>query len=74
MTDTDKLRATINSRGLKIKYIAEKLGITPYCLNKKMNNVSEFKGNEVGTICDILNITDSSERDDIFFTKKVDKK
>ena len=38
MTDTKALRERIEAKGLKLKAVAEKLGITPYCLQRKINN------------------------------------
>ena len=71
MTDTVKLRELIESKGLKLKFIAEKLGITPYGLQKKINNINEFKVSEVMVLCDILEISDLQEREAIFYAKMV---
>lgn len=70
MTDTEKLSERIGSSGLKYKYIAEKLGISYFSLNKKINNVTEFKASEVSKLCQLLNITSLEEKEDIFLKLK----
>ena len=35
MTNSKALRKLVESRGLKYKYIAGQIGITPYCLARK---------------------------------------
>lgn len=72
MVDTEKLRQIISEKGLKYKYIAEKLGISAYGLQLKIDGVNEFVTSEVGALCDILMITDLEEKEKIFFAKKVD--
>ncbi|MBS7225400.1 MAG: toxin-antitoxin system, antitoxin component, Xre family protein [Clostridiaceae bacterium] len=66
MTDTKLLREAIESRGLKYKYIAEELGITPYGLQKKIENESDFKAKEILALTRILGLS-RKERDRIFF-------
>lgn len=70
MIDSKKLNRKINASGMKRKYIAEKLGLSPYGLSKKISNENEFKVSEVEKICNILNMT-ADEREDIFFAKDV---
>lgn len=57
--------------GLKYKFIAEELHITPYGLQKKIDNQTEFKGSEIGKLTEILNLSET-ERSNIFFAKKGD--
>lgn len=71
MTDTVKLKELINSKGLKLKYIADRLGISAYSLQKKINNVTEFKTTEIMALCEILEITDLQEKEAIFYAKVV---
>ncbi len=66
MTDTKKLKERISRAGLKYKYIAHILGITPYSLQRKIENDSEFKVSEVEALATILGLT-LKEKDDIFF-------
>lgn len=72
MTDSELIRETIKTRGLKIKYVAEKMGIT-YCgLQKKMDNKTEFKVSEIESFA---NAVGGLSRDDmfrIFFADEVD--
>jgi hypothetical protein len=72
MTDTNLLRAKINLSGYKLKWIAERCGITYAGLLKKINNETEFKASEMYVLKDLLNI-DSDEFESIFFAKNVDK-
>lgn len=57
MTDTKVLRERIAAKGLKYKAIAENLGITPYCLQRKINNENEFKVSEVDKLSSMLGLT-----------------
>lgn len=67
MTDTQELRKIIEVSGLKYKSIAEILGITPFGLQNKINNVTEFKSSEVKKMCNILGITSLEQKEKIFF-------
>lgn len=72
MVDTKKLRNKVDESGLKFKFIAKKLGISPYTLQLKIDGVNDFFTSEVAGLCDILKINDLYEKEDIFFAKKVD--
>lgn len=67
MTNTELLKKKIDESGYKIKFIAEKLGISYYGFLRKVNNDSEFKIKEVQTLCKLLNIR-NDEREKIFFS------
>lgn len=69
MTDTGLLTDKIDESGLKRSFIAEKLGLSPYGLSKKINNESEFKGSEIKLLCQILNIKSLKEKEAIFFAE-----
>lgn len=43
MTDSRALKELIKSKGLKLKYVAEYLGLSSYGFSKKLNNEQEFK-------------------------------
>ena len=62
MTDTNALRSIIADSGLKYKAIAEIMGLTPYALQMKIDNETEFKASTLGM--------DMQQRDSIFFCKK----
>ena len=47
MTDTKLLRDWLDEKGIKLKSIAARMGITPYSLQKKINNETEFKASEI---------------------------
>lgn len=68
MTETKLLEKYITDSGYKRGYIAEKIGISRFSLAQKINNKSEFKANEIKTICSLLGI-DSEERSVIFFAE-----
>lgn len=68
MTNTTLLEDYIKRSGYKKSYIAEQLNLTPYGLNLKINNKSEFKASEMATLCQILKIN-AKDKDAIFFAK-----
>lgn len=74
MTDTDKLLEIIHNNGIKLKVLAEKIGITPYGLANKIYNRTEFKTGEVVKLCKLLGIKNLKEREEIFFKNKDDFK
>lgn len=73
MTDTKELQRIIEESGLKKCFIASKLGLTVYGLQKKVENRSQFKAEEIKILCDVLKITSLRERERIFFAENVDK-
>lgn len=72
MTDSVALRNLITSRGLKLKYVAERIGLSPYGLSLKINNLQEFKTSEVVALCELLDINDLADKESIFFANKDD--
>ena len=70
MTDSAALRDAVSKAGLKYKFVAEQLKLTPYGLAKKIDNKSDFKASEIAALTDILALSES-ERTSIFFNKKV---
>lgn len=71
MTDTDALREAIAAAGLKYKFVAASLGLTPFGLKKKIDNRTEFKASEISALADILSLTDRQVMS-IFFKKESD--
>lgn len=67
MTDSLMLREWIERKGLKLKAVAAQLGITPYSLQRKIDNQSEFKASEIVVFVACLGMT-AQERDKIFFS------
>lgn len=67
MTNTELLKRIINESGLKISFIADKVGIPRQTLWKKINNKSSFNQNEIAAMCDVLKITKLKDKEAIFF-------
>lgn len=73
MTDTKELLRLIKNSGLKKKFIALKLNLTVYGFQKKVENITQFKAEEIKILCEILGITSLKEKERIFFADNVDK-
>lgn len=71
MTDTVALKDLIHKRGLKMKYVAEYLGLSAYGFQLKVENKQEFKTSEVTALCELLEINSLTEKEKIFFNKKM---
>lgn len=50
MTNSKALRKLVESRGLKYKYIAGQIGITPYCLARKIDARMSYCGLSQGDL------------------------
>lgn len=74
MTNTELLEKVIEESGYKKSYIAKTIGITRYCLTRKIRNENEFKASEIIMLCNLLGINDTMEKERIFFAKKVECK
>ncbi len=74
MTDSEALRGLIENRGLKMKYVADYLGLSAYGLQLKVDNRQEFKTSEVAALCELLEINSLMTKEKIFFAKKDDLK
>ena len=73
MVDTQRLNDRIDRSGLKKYYIASKIGLTTYGLQKKITNQTQFKANEIEWLCIVLQIETLEEKEKIFFSKSVAK-
>lgn len=71
MTNTVLLERKIRESGLKRSYLAQKLKLSYYGLQRKIQGKSEFKTGEVQILCEELSIN-SDEMRVIFFAEKVD--
>ena len=69
MTNTMLLEELIREAGLKKKYIAQRMGISPYSLAKKIRNESEFTSGQIDIFCDILKIKSPVRKCEIFLAK-----
>ena len=67
MVNTKLLRAKIAESGLKYVYIADKLGLSRYGLQLKIDGKNDFFTEEVNDLCDLLGVTSLSEKEEIFF-------
>ena len=72
MTNSEALRELVKSRGLKYKYIADQIGITPYCLARKINNKVDFKAGEIKAFCRAVGGVTPDQQIAIFFGENVD--
>ena len=72
MTNTLLLDEKINESGLKLRFIATKIGITYQAFLNKRNNESEFKAPEIQILCELLGLS-LQDKEDIFFAPNVDK-
>lgn len=72
MTNTELLKARIALSGYRHGHIARQLGVGTATLSKKIANQSDFKGEEIRKLCELLeiNLTDMNV---IFFDSKVAK-
>lgn len=64
--DIEKLKDKIKKSGLKLKYIAEMLGISYTALKPKLDGNREFTRSEIQALSIVLNLT-SKEKEEIFF-------
>ena len=69
MTDTKLLNEIILKSGLKKRWIADKMGLSPYGLTLKINNSSHFNAKEIRTLCKLLDITSLRDKERIFFAQ-----
>lgn len=71
MVNTNRLKGKIMEAGYSRKEFADKLGINENTLVNRLKGRSSFKLDEVGKMCDILNITSKDDVINIFFDKSV---
>lgn len=71
MTNTVDLKELIRKKGLKMKYVAEYLGLSAYGFQLKVENKQEFKTSEVSALWELLEINSLTEKEEIFFNKKM---
>lgn len=71
MTNTKLLDEKIEQSGKKIKYLAEKCGMSVQTFRRCRKNQAEFKTRHVNILCDELGITKLTEKEAIFYAKSV---
>ena len=74
VTDSAALKELIKSKGLKLKFVANSLGLTSYGFALKLNNERELKTSEVAALCELLEIKSLKEKESLFFKSKDDLK
>lgn len=67
LTDTKLLNEEIQKSGLKKKWLAKQLGLSPYGFTLKINNMSQFKAEEMIILSSLLSIEEPRLRERIFF-------
>lgn len=73
MTNTKLLEELIRESGLRLGFIAEKLGISRQALYKKIKGLVSFNQNEIKMLCELLHITKWSVIKAVFFAENVDE-
>ena len=66
MVNTKLINETIEKKGIKLKFIAGKIGISSTALRKKINNAYEFRVSEAVKLCEVLELDGIQLRNDIF--------
>lgn len=69
MTNTRLLEQKIKDSGLKLTYIADRLGVVWITLRRKLDGENEFKQSEIVVLKDLLHLTDE-EVNSIFLSAK----
>ena len=73
LTDTKKLKCLMMAKGISREELAEKLKLSAYITEKKINGDSEFNSDEIDLMCEIFDIRDCESRSTIFFAENVEK-
>lgn len=67
MTNTALLEQAIKKKGLKKKYLAERVGLTPAGFRNCVKNKAEFKASQIAILCEELDIVEPEQKEAIFF-------
>lgn len=73
MTNTAQLKRLIKESGLKLTFIAAKLGISRTALYKKIEGLVPFTGPEIKVMCDLLHLKTWAKIQPVFFADNVSK-
>lgn len=68
--DYSKLLGRIRERALTQAEVAQKIGVSPATLNKKLRGHTEFTQSEIGSLCKLLGVCDK-EIYAYFFAEKI---
>lgn len=66
MTNTTLLKAKIDASGYKMKYIANRIGLSYQGFLNKIRNKTDFTAPEIKSLCELLHIG-TKEMEQIFF-------
>lgn len=69
MNNTKLLEKKIAASGKKVKFLAEKVGLSYAGFRNCVINKAEFRVSQVDILCEELNITDLEEKEMIFYFK-----
>ena len=72
MTNTRLLEQKIKDSGLKLTYIADRLGVVWITLRRKLDGENEFKQSEIVVLKELLQLTDEDTKA-IFLAPEVEK-
>ena len=73
MTNTTLLVQLIRESGLKLSFIAEKLGISRQALHRKIKGLVQFVGPEIKIMCELLHLETWAQIQPVFFADDVSK-
>ncbi len=73
MTNSSQLKAKIDESGFKLRFVAQKLGLSYQGFQNKLMGKSDFKASEIVALRQLLQLSIEEEQS-IFFAAKVDKK
>jgi hypothetical protein len=74
LTNTKLLESTIESKGIKRGFIAEKLNLSRQGLDNKLKGITDFRQTEIDTMCNVLGISGNLKlMIDIFFAHDVEE-
>lgn len=73
MTNTVLLEKLIKDSGLKLAFIAQKLGISRQALHKKIKGLVHFNGPEIKIMCELLGLKTWAQIKPVFFADNVSK-
>ena len=66
MTNATLLKAKIDASGYKMKYVADRIGLTYQGFLNKISNKTDFRAPEIKGLCELLHI-ETEEMEQIFF-------
>lgn len=66
MIDSELLKEKIEKSGYRFSWIAKQLNLSPFGMRKKINCETEFKVSEVKKISELLKLSDTERKKNIF--------